>query len=30
MNLKRLLVPLLVFTAGLIVLVVTAGLILFP
>lgn len=30
MNLKRLLVPLLVFTAGLLVLVVTAGLILFP
>jgi len=30
MNLKRLLVPLLVFTAGLLVLVVTAGLLLFP
>ena len=30
MNLKRLLVPLLVFTTGLLVLVVTAGLLLFP
>ena len=30
MNMKRLLVPFLVFTAGLLVLVVTAGLLLFP